>query len=83
MPASSSVVCSTILILKCEPRRLLACGIAPTRLIEVLIEKVGGDPNLDVRTRSISALGHYIYEKEMAGMEENWTTRKKRLANST
>jgi HEAT repeat protein len=40
--------------------------------IEVLIEKVGGDPNLDVRTRAISALGHYIYEKEMAGMEEDW-----------
>jgi HEAT repeat protein len=40
--------------------------------IEVLIEKVGADPNLDVRTRAISALGHYIYEREMAGLEEDW-----------
>jgi HEAT repeat protein len=40
--------------------------------IDVLIEKVDGDPNLDVRTRAISALGHYIYEKEMAGLEEDW-----------
>lgn len=40
--------------------------------IDVLIEKVKGDSNLDVRTRAISALGHYIYEKEMAGIEEDW-----------
>lgn len=40
--------------------------------IDVLIDKVKSDPNLDVRTRAISALGHYIYEKEMAGLEEDW-----------
>lgn len=40
--------------------------------IEVLIDKVKKDANLDVRTRAISALGHYIYEREMAGLEEDW-----------
>jgi HEAT repeat protein len=40
--------------------------------IEVLILKAQSDPNLDVRTRAISALGHYIYEKEMAGFGEDW-----------
>ncbi len=39
--------------------------------IEVLTVKAQSDPNLDVRTRAISALGHYIYEKEMAGFGEN------------
>ncbi len=34
--------------------------------IEVLIDKAENDPDLDVRTRGISALGHYIYEKEVA-----------------
>ena len=34
--------------------------------IDVLIDKAENDPDLDVRTRGISALGHYIYEKEVA-----------------
>ncbi len=32
--------------------------------IDVLIEKAKDDPDLDVRTRSISALGHYLYEQD-------------------
>jgi HEAT repeat protein len=34
--------------------------------IDVLIDKAENDPDLDVRTRGISALGHYIYEKDVA-----------------
>ncbi len=32
--------------------------------IDVLINKAENDPDLDVRTRSISALGHYLYEQD-------------------
>ncbi len=38
--------------------------------INVLIDKAENDPDLDVRTRSISALGHYIYEKDAAEFGE-------------
>lgn len=32
--------------------------------LDVLMVKAQRDPNLDVRARALSALGHYIYEKE-------------------
>jgi HEAT repeat protein len=38
--------------------------------IQVLIDKATSDCDLDVRTRGLSALGHYIYEKEMAAYSE-------------
>ncbi|MGB8648152.1 MAG: HEAT repeat domain-containing protein [Anaerolineae bacterium] len=38
--------------------------------IQVLIDKAAQDPNLDVRTRGLSALGHYIYEKEMSDYQD-------------
>src|SRR5512142_1200388 len=40
--------------------------------IQVLIDKARTDPDLDVRTRGLSALGHYIYEKEMEPYRGDW-----------
>ncbi len=40
--------------------------------IDVLMEKAKNDPNLDVRTRALSALGHYIYEREAAAFRDDW-----------
>ena len=40
--------------------------------IDILIDKAQRDANLDVRARALSALGHYIYEKEAAAYLGEW-----------
>lgn len=50
--------------------------------IDVLIEKAETDPNLDVRTRGISALGHYIYESELGTKQYDWSEDRPRIGEN-
>ena len=40
--------------------------------IDVLIDKAKRDPDLDVRTRALSALGHYVFDGESAAYRAEW-----------
>jgi HEAT repeat protein len=50
--------------------------------IDELMDKAKDDPNLDVRTRALSALGHYLFEHDSDGLDDDWMDEEEPLAEA-